>query len=70
MEPTLDWIEIGKPRVVQANNAAFKAATPMGNDRAFAYTYEVKPAALDAGTYTNINGNTALSWGSLQQETF
>ncbi|MBJ68877.1 MAG: 2-oxoglutarate ferredoxin oxidoreductase subunit alpha, partial [Acidimicrobiaceae bacterium] len=30
---------------------------------AFAYTYEVKPAALDAGTYTNINGNTALSWG-------
>ncbi len=67
MEPTLDWIEkkFGKtPNVVQANNAAFKAGHAYGETtEAFAYTYEVKPAALDAGTYTNINGNTALSWG-------
>ena len=67
MEPTLDWIEkkFGKtPHVVQANNAAFKAGHAYGETtEAFAYTYEVKPAALDAGTYTNINGNTALSWG-------
>ena len=34
----------------------------METTEAFAYTYEVKPA-LEAGTYTNINGNTALSWG-------
>ena len=65
MEPTLDWIEkkFGKtPHVVQANNAAFKAGHAYGETtEAFAYTYEVKPAALDAGTYTNINGNTALS---------
>ena len=67
MEPTLDWIEkkFGKtPHVVQANNAAFKAGHAYGETtEAFAYTYEVKPAALEAGTYTNINGNTALSWG-------
>ncbi len=67
MEPTLDWIEkkFGKtPNVVQANNAAFKAGHAYGETtEAFAYTYEVKPAALDAGTYTNVNGNTALSWG-------
>ena len=67
MEPTLDWIEkkFGKtPHVVQANNAAFKAGHAYGETtEAFAYTYEVKPAALDAGTYTNVNGNTALSWG-------
>ena len=25
--------------------------------------YEVKPAALDPGLYTNISGNTALAWG-------
>ena len=25
--------------------------------------YEVKPAVLDPGTYTNIQGNTALAWG-------
>ena len=67
LEPTLDWIEkkFGKtPNVVQANNAAFKAGHAYGETtEAFAYTYEVKPAALEAGTYTNINGNTALSWG-------
>ena len=67
MEPTLDWIEkkFGKtPNVVQANNAAFKAGHAYGETtEAFAYTYEVKPAALEAGTYTNINGNTAISWG-------
>jgi|TARA_B100001540_G_scaffold264417_1_gene244531 2-oxoglutarate ferredoxin oxidoreductase subunit alpha len=67
MEPTFDWIEkkFGKtPNVVQANNAAFKAGHAYGETtEAFSYTYEVKPAALDAGTYTNVNGNTALSWG-------
>ncbi|MDG2300329.1 MAG: 2-oxoacid:acceptor oxidoreductase subunit alpha [Acidimicrobiales bacterium] len=67
MEPTLDWIEkkFGKtPNVVQANNAAFKAGHAYGETtEAFDYSYEVKPAALDAGVYTNVNGNTALSWG-------
>ena len=67
LEPTLDWIEkkFGKtPHIVQANNAAFKAGHAYGETtEAFDYTYEVKPAALEAGVYTNINGNTALSWG-------
>ncbi len=67
LEPTLDWIEkkFGKtPHVVQANNAAFKAGHAYGETtEAFDYTYEVKPAALEPGVYTNVNGNTALSWG-------
>ncbi len=67
LEPTLDWIEkkFGKsPQVVEANNAAFKAGHAYGETtEAFDYAYEVKPAALGAGEYTNINGNTALSWG-------
>ena len=67
LEPTLDWIEkkFGKsPQVVAANNAAFKAGHAYGETtEAFDYAYEVKPAALEPGEYTNINGNTALSWG-------
>ena len=67
LEPTFDWIEkkFGKtPHVVQANNAAFKAGHAYGETtEAFDYTYEVKPAALEPGRYTNVNGNTALSWG-------
>ncbi|MEG3586663.1 MAG: 2-oxoacid:acceptor oxidoreductase subunit alpha [Actinomycetota bacterium] len=67
LEPTLDWIEkkFGKtPPVVAANNAAFKAGHAYGETtEAFDYTYEVKPASLGSGEYTNINGNTALSWG-------
>ena len=67
LEPTFDWIQkkFGKtPPVVEANNAAFKAGHAYGETtEAFDYAYNVKPAALDAGEYTNINGNTALSWG-------
>ena len=67
LEPTLDWIEkkFGKsPQVVAANNAAFKAGHAYGETtEAFEYSYEVKPAKLEPGEYTNINGNTALSWG-------
>lgn len=67
LEPTLDWIEkkFGKtPQVVAANNAAFKAGHAYGETtEAFDYAYEVKPAQLESGEYTNINGNTALSWG-------
>ncbi len=66
-QPTLDWIlaKFGnRPQVVEANNAAFKAGHAFGETaEMFDYTYTVKPAQLPAGTYTNINGNTALSWG-------
>ncbi|MDE3205305.1 MAG: 2-oxoacid:acceptor oxidoreductase subunit alpha [Acidobacteriota bacterium] len=66
-EPTLEWIEqrFGRtPMVAQANTLAFKAGFNFGETaELFPSTYEVKPAALDPGVYTNISGNTALAWG-------
>ena len=50
--------------VAEANTLAFKAGWNFGETaELFASTYEVKPADLDPGTYTNISGNTALAWG-------
>ncbi|HMC40109.1 MAG TPA: 2-oxoacid:acceptor oxidoreductase subunit alpha [Acidimicrobiales bacterium] len=66
-DPTLKWIEqrFGKtPMVAEANTLAFKAGWNFGETaELFPTTYEVKPAALKPGTYTNISGNTALAWG-------
>ena len=66
-ESTLEWIDgrFGKtPMVAQANTLAFKAGWNFGETaELFPSTYEVKPAALEPGTYTNISGNTALAWG-------
>jgi 2-oxoglutarate ferredoxin oxidoreductase subunit alpha len=66
-DPTLVWIQqrFGKtPMVAEANTLAFKAGWNFGETaELFPSTYEVKPAALEAGTYTNISGNTALAWG-------
>ncbi len=66
-EPTLEWIEqrFGRtPMVAQANTLAFKAGFNFGETaELFPSTYEVKPAALEPGVYTNISGNTALAWG-------
>ncbi len=67
LEPTTEWIaqKFAKlPQVIEANNAAFKAGHAFGETaEMFDYTYEVKPAKLAPGTYTNIAGNVALSWG-------
>lgn len=66
-EPTLDWISAkfaGKPSVIEANEKAFKAGHAFGETaEMFGSTYAVKPAKLEPGTYTNIMGNVALSWG-------
>ena len=66
-EPTLQWIQsrFGKnPMVAEANTLAFKAGWNFGETaELFPSTYQVKPAALDPGLYTNISGNTALAWG-------
>lgn len=66
-EPTIDWIneKFGKnEEVAAANIAAFKAGYNFGlTTEATKNTFEVKPAALRPGTYTNVNGNTALAWG-------
>lgn len=66
-EPTIDWIEkkFGKQEeVAAANIAAYQAGYNFGvTTEATKNTFEVKPAALEPGTYTNVNGNTALAWG-------
>ena len=66
-EPTVEWVEdkfAKMPEVAAANVAAFQAGYTFGfATEATRTTFEVKPAALEPGTYTNVNGNTALAWG-------
>ena len=50
--------------MADANTAAFKAGHSFGETaELFDHPYNVKPATLAPGTYTNITGNTALAWG-------
>ena len=66
-EPTLEWVKQkfkGKDKVIAANTAAFKAGHAYGETAELgSHVVSIPPASLDPGTYTNINGNTALSWG-------
>ncbi len=66
-EPTLAWIErrfAGKDLIVTANRAAFIAGYNFGETaELFDHRYEVAPARLPPGEYTQISGNTALAWG-------
>ncbi|MGW9225600.1 2-oxoacid:acceptor oxidoreductase subunit alpha, partial [Streptomyces niveus] len=55
-----------KPNIAEANVAAFRAGWNFGETTEdFAVSYEVAPAttAFPAGTYRNISGNLALSYG-------
>jgi 2-oxoglutarate/2-oxoacid ferredoxin oxidoreductase subunit alpha len=53
-----------RPELAAANTAAFKAGWNFGETTEdFAVRYEVAPAAMPAGTYRNITGNTALALG-------
>ena len=53
-----------KPQILEANLAAFKAGWAFGETtEAFAVRYEVAPAPAEPGTYRNITGNTALTYG-------
>jgi len=53
-----------KPEIAAANIAAFRAGFNYGETtEAFAVSYEIKPAPMDAGTYRNISGNQALAYG-------
>ena len=55
-----------KLTIAEANITAFKAGWNYGETtEAFGVHYEVKPAALPAGTYRNISGNMALAYGLL-----
>lgn len=56
----------GKPEILNANLAAFNAGWNFGETTEdFAVSYEIKPARLPSGTYRNITGNLALSYGLL-----
>lgn len=65
VEPTLAWIDGRfKDLVKESNLAAFKAGYAFGETtELFDHPFEVKPAPLPAGEYTNISGNVALAWG-------
>ncbi|TFV62918.1 2-oxoacid:acceptor oxidoreductase subunit alpha, partial [Blastococcus sp. CT_GayMR20] len=53
-----------KPEIAAANIAAFRAGYNYGETtEAFAVSYEIKPAPMAPGTYRNISGNQALSYG-------
>ena len=69
VEPTLQWVRekfAGRDLVVAANEAAFQAGYHFGETaEVFEAHYEIKPAELPAGEYTNVNGNTALAWGCI-----
>jgi len=66
-EGTIEFLEkkfASKPEIMKANIAAFQAGWSYGETtEEFSVQYEVKPAAMDAGTYRNITGNLALSYG-------
>ncbi|MEE9534676.1 MAG: 2-oxoacid:acceptor oxidoreductase subunit alpha [Acidimicrobiia bacterium] len=68
VQVTLDWVSekfANKPEVAAANSMAFQAGYNFGiTTEAFAgHTYEVPPADLPAGTYTNVIGNQTIAWG-------
>jgi 2-oxoglutarate ferredoxin oxidoreductase subunit alpha len=66
-EPLLEWIKkrfANRPEVLEANLAAFRAGTNFGETaELFDHAYEVRPAHNAPGTYRNITGNVALSYG-------
>jgi 2-oxoglutarate ferredoxin oxidoreductase subunit alpha len=66
-EGTIDFLRkkfADKPEIMNANIAAFEAGWSFGETtEEFSVQYEVKPAAMPAGTYRNITGNLALSYG-------
>ena len=67
VESTLDWIDAkfaDRELVAAANRAAFNAGHAYGETAELgSQRVVVRKAPLEPGTYTNINGNTALSWG-------
>jgi 2-oxoglutarate ferredoxin oxidoreductase subunit alpha len=66
-ETTVDFINTRfakAPDIRDANITAFKSGWNFGETtEAFVVQYEIKPAAMPVGTYRNISGNLALSYG-------
>ena len=66
-ESTLEWIDerFAKNDLVrQSNRTAFTTGWNFGETaELFDHRYEIAPARLPRGEYTQISGNTALAWG-------
>ncbi len=67
LDPVVDWSD-GKfgadSPVGRANVMALKAGYNFGiTIEALHHTYEIQPAQLPPGEYTNVVGNTATAWG-------
>jgi 2-oxoglutarate/2-oxoacid ferredoxin oxidoreductase subunit alpha len=67
VEGTIGFIETKfakRPEIVEANTKAFRAGWNYGEtSEDFAISYEIAPAKAAPGTYRQISGNTALSYG-------
>ena len=67
VDGTLAFIEqkfAKRPEIVEANTRAFRAGWNYGEtSEDFAVSYEVAPAPLAPGTYRQVSGNTALTYG-------
>jgi 2-oxoglutarate/2-oxoacid ferredoxin oxidoreductase subunit alpha len=66
-EPTIEWLQSkfgSQADVAEANIKVFRAGFAFGETtEMFAHSYEVGAADLPPGTYRQITGNTALSYG-------
>ena len=66
-EGTIEFIEqkfAKRPEIVEANTKAFKAGWNYGEtSEDFASSYEIAPAKVEPGTYRQVSGNTALTYG-------
>jgi 2-oxoglutarate ferredoxin oxidoreductase subunit alpha len=67
VETTIAFLEkrfAKAPAIRDANVTAFRAGWNFGETtESFAVQYEIKPAAMEPGTYRNISGNLALAYG-------
>ena len=67
VEPTIEFLEAkfgNKPEILAANKAALQAGWSFGETtESFSSQFVVKPVPMTQGTYRNISGNLALSYG-------
>ena len=67
LETSITWVEkkfAKRGEVAAANIASLRAGHNFGlTTEAFHHIYNIKPAALKPGEYTNVTGNTAMAWG-------
>ncbi len=67
LDPVIEWVgaKFGEDSPVgMANVSALRAGYNYGiTTEAFHHTFEINPAPLPAGEYTNVVGNVASAWG-------